>query len=142
MRRLPNNSVTLVSGVAMVTVIAVALQAIWTQSSDLGGINVRLDGVERRLERVEAAVTDVGGKIDQILQRIQTAEADPIQLLVKSGIPAMPGFAATNVGGRMVLFPKTPEAESQLVSSGYEKQQLSPVIFGYVMKTGATKAPN
>jgi hypothetical protein len=37
------------------------------------------------------------------------------------------------VKGSIVVFPKTPEAEGKLVKSGYRKQEITPVISGYVL---------
>lgn len=88
-------------------------------------IDRRMDGIEKKMDR---SIEQVGS----LIIRTREIETDPSTVLVRHGIAPDTAYGFAWVEGKAYLFPKTPDAEVRLLQAGYKKEQLSPVLYGYV----------
>jgi hypothetical protein len=103
-----------------------ALPIAYDLKGSVGELKSSVAGIQRQIEAEETQLrTLVSGKNE--------AETDPKLLLLRQGIPVAEGYSFAFVNGSIIVFPKTSEAEGKLIKSGYQKQEITPVISGYVL---------
>ncbi len=104
----------------------------------MGGVNARLDGIERDLTQHGIQFTSLNKTTDAILARVEKLsarqtmfETDPVMLLSKWGIKTEGHYTAAFVKGDLYVFPGGDLEEAALVQAGFVKEPLSPVLVGY-----------
>jgi hypothetical protein len=93
----------------------------------VGELKSSIAGIQKTIDIVE-------GQVKTLVLEKWNAETDPKALLTRQGIPVAEGYSFAYVNGSIVVFPTTAEAEGKLISVGYHKKELTPVISGYVVK--------
>jgi hypothetical protein len=103
-----------------------ALPIAYDLKGSVGELKSSAASIQRQLDAQDVQLRTL------ISEKIE-AEIDPKSLLLRQGIPVAEGYSFAFVKGSIVVFPKTPEAEGKLVKSDYRKQEITPVISGYVL---------
>lgn len=104
-----------------------AITGIWGQAKDIGSITEKISRIENRLDSID-------GSIKQVEQQLAQRDTDPAKLLVANGVPVNNQIGSAFIKGTSVLFPKSSSVEAELAQAGYEKVQITPMIYGYVRR--------
>ena len=129
------NGVSAVAMLAASTMLGFTIPAIWTLSSDMGAAKTTLSSIDKRLEKIEAKVDEIGKHADSIDSRMTSKETDPVNLIAQAGIRPISEFGGIRVGTKLFVLPKSDKANSELADSGMKRENITPSTYGYVMGT-------
>jgi hypothetical protein len=105
--------------------MASALPIAYDLKGSVGEMKSSLANIQKQIDSEEA-------QLKTLVSERGDSETDPKLILSRQGVPVEEGYSFAYVGQSVVVFPKTQAAEAKLVKSGYQRENLTPVIYGYV----------
>jgi hypothetical protein len=116
-----------------------ALPIAYDLKGAVGRVEATISDLEKsdrtELDRINAKLDEQRKLVELLAGRMHDTETDPMALLMRQGVTVDYAMAEAFVNGVAVVFPKNKEAEQRLIVFGYRKQELTPVISGYVAAT-------
>ena len=99
----------------------------FSQQSSISKIEVKVDALDKRVDGFSE-------KVDKLNDHLTETESDPAKVIAELlGVSPLNANIGTVswVNGKIIVFPKTGEAKTKLISSGYELTAISPTVSGF-----------